>query len=744
MGKLIWSGKYKQQCLASTSVAVLMGAVLVGEPVAAQDGSDMDFSLEEIVVTAQKREQSLGDVPVVVNVLSREAIEEYNIDDLFELANFVPGVVFSRAPDDGLALTIRGLGTPARTQSFDQSVALFMDNMFVGKGRMYSAAFFDIERVEVIKGTQSTLLGKNTSLGAISIVTRKPGAEFAGEVRAGYEMEYGGITLDAGVDIPLGENLALRTALHYVNKDGWVENTVTGNQVPKDEDLGMRFTSVYTPNEDVMLTLSYQYSDTKRIGNGYQYVDDTGGLLPAELGEAELDSTKAAFTSRGEDNESTHETEIHSFNGTLDWSFGAHTLTSVTSYATYDLSFVDDFDFGAKDATDFTRVEDYWQFSQELRLASEQGKSFEYMAGLFYFKSDWESLETQIYDTPVQVGPDPFLTIFSGTFANDFTQVTETWSAFAQGTWNINDRFRIMGGLRYTDERKDATYSRTQSDAITLWNTVINPPFDVTPLEFDDKFVNGNASIQYDMTDDVMVYASFGVGTKTGGFAESAAVASGDPSLAAADGGSRIETETTTAYEIGTKSRLFDGKASFNAALFLTDIDDFQETSFTGASFDTLNVPVRSIGAEFDLTWQWTSELQFNTAWTFIDAKVTGDNERELAQAPNATGHAGLRYERQISDNLVFNASGFVRHRGSMIHQRLDYFDSEPLTTIDATIGVGDADGKWDISLAATNLTNAVSADFSGPPADPTIDPSITVDSPSQLRMIYLQGRIRF
>lgn len=743
MNNLINRGKARRGSVLSASLLAIMATTANVSAVSAQDESN-DFVLEEIVVTSQKREQSLGDVPVVVNVMNREMIDEYNIDDMFELANFVPGMVFSRAPDDGLALTIRGLGTPARTQSFDQSVALFLDNMFVGKGRMYSAAFFDIERVEVIKGTQSTLLGKNTSLGALSVVTRKPGAEFSGEVKAGYELEYGGITLDAGIDAPVSDTLAIRFAGHYVDKDGWVENLATGNDVPADKDLGLRVTSVFTPNEDFSLTLSYQYSDSERQGNGYQFVDDTGGLLDPDLGESVLDGTKTSFTSAGKDGESFHDTEINSINGTIDWAMGEHTLTSVTSYASYDMAFVDDFDFGLKDATYFTRAEDYSQFSQELRLASEQGIGFEYMLGLFYFNSDWDSLETQFYDTPVQVGPDPFLTIFSGTFANAFTQKTKTWSAFAAGTWNVSDRFRIMAGLRYTDERKDATFGRTQSDAITLWNTVINPPFDVTPLEFDDKFLNGNASLQYDISDDAMIYASFGVGTKTGGFAESSAVASGDPSLHADDGGSFIDTETTTAYELGTKASLFDGKAQLNAAVFLTEIEDFQETSFTGASFDTLNVPVRSIGGEFDLTWQLTPEWRFNTAWTFIDAKVTGDNERELAQAPNASGHIGLMYEKPVSDDLLFSASSFLRHRGSMIHQRLDYFDSEPLTTWDATLSIGAEDGGWEISLAATNITNAISADFSGPPADPTIDPSITVDSPSQMRTIYIQGKFRF
>ena len=159
----------------SSVLLVTIAAVCTAHAVEAGDST-----IEEIVVTAQKREQSIQDVPLTVNALTSETLDDFDVDDLFEVANLVPGMVFSRAPDDGLALTLRGLGTPARTQSFDQSVALFLDGMFLGKGRMYSSAFFDIERMEVVKGTQSTLLGKNSSLGAISMVTRKPGTELGG------------------------------------------------------------------------------------------------------------------------------------------------------------------------------------------------------------------------------------------------------------------------------------------------------------------------------------------------------------------------------------------------------------------------------------------------------------------------------------------------------------------------------------------------------------------------------------
>src|SRR5210317_545668 len=528
-----------KRCFAYSSL--LIGFAGLSAPVNAQ-------TLEEITVTAQKREESIQDIPLTVNAITAESLEEFAINDLFEVASLVPGMVFSRAPDDGLALTLRGLGTPARTQSFDQSVALFLDGMFLGKGRMYSSAFFDVERVEVIKGTQSTLLGKNTSLGAVSITSQKPGDEFGGNLQVGTEFENGGWSADGGVDIPVTDNLAVRLAGHYLDVDGWVENTLTGEDVPADEETGIRATVLFTPSDDLDVTLSYQYSDSERKGNGFQYIDNGGYFTPEALaiyGEAKLDDTKTAICPECPGGESYHDTEVDLAGMTINYDIGELTLTSVTSYASYDLQFFDDFDFGnAFDETTyvifdpgsvnlystyFERNEDYDQFSQELRLASNTGDTIEYMAGLFYFDSEWQSSEAQYFSTPNFPPVGPTGQIFNGPFTNNFDQDTETWSVFGQMTMHFSDRWRGTLGLRYTDEQKDVKFQRLQGEPATVWNSVINPPFNDPDLEFDDDFVNGNLNVQFDASDDIMVYAAYGLGSKTGGYAESAEVGSGDP-----------------------------------------------------------------------------------------------------------------------------------------------------------------------------------------------------------------------
>lgn len=768
----MYEGSASKSAIVTTRRVVVSGVLFIGATLLATDGAAFAAELEEITVTAQKREQSIQDVPITVTAVGGDTLDEFGIDDLFEVANLVPGMVFSRAPDDGLALTLRGLGTPARTQSFDQSVAVFQDGMFVGKGRMYSSAFFDVERMEVIKGTQSTLLGKNSSLGAISIITRKPGNELGGFAKIGGEFENGGYSVDGALDIPFSDTAAVRLAGHYVDKDGWVENLLTGSDVPADEDLGLRATLVASPTDRLSLTAALQHSSSERQGNGFQFVDN-GNFFPPPVadiyGEAVLDDTKTAICPECPNGESFHDTDVNSASLTIEYEIGNDTFTSVTSYSEYDLKFFDDFDFGnAIDevtwaifdpgtvnlySTYFERDEDYDQISQEFRLTSPAGEQFEYVVGAFLFESDWTSSEQQFWSTPNFPPPAPG-DLFNGPYTNNFTQNTQTVSLFGQGTRNFSDAFRASLGIRYTDESKDIVFERVQGTPATLWNSIINPPFD-SPLTFDDDFVNGNLSFQWDATDTTMLYAAYGVGSKTGGFAESAEVGSGDPSLDVALNGARVKTETAKSFELGAKMSLANGAAQLNLAIFQTDIDDFQETSFqvSGAQafFLTRNIDVESNGVEIDGQWQISDAVRLMGDATYADSTNAGDGT-QLAQAPNLTGSLGFRVEAPLSSWGEFTASGFVRYRDKMVSQINETFPSDSLTTVDLTLGISDIDGTWRFNLVGQNILDEVATDFSGPPAAPIGaifgappgDQGITSESPSQLRSIWLQASYHY
>jgi iron complex outermembrane receptor protein len=766
--ELLTKKRYLFQLVSSILVATSFGSNAQEADSIAVDEST---KLEVIEVTSQKRVQSLQDVPVTVSAISGAMLDKYGVDDLFKVADLVPGMVFSRAPDDGLALTLRGLGTPARTQSFDQSVALFLDGMFVGKGRMYSAAFFDVERLEVIKGTQSTLLGKNTSLGAISIVTKKPRDTLGGYLQGAVELENGGYSIDGAIDIPLSDDLAIRVSTRMSEQDGWVENLATKRDVPKDNDAGVRLTAMYTPHDDLTITANYQHSKSERIGNGYQYVDN-GKYIPDAvidlIGEVDLDDTKTALCEECPNNESFHDTTVDTFSLTIDKEFSNFSLTSITSYAQYDMHFWDDFDFGLPIdeltyltegnanfySTYFERVEDFDQASQEFRVMSTADSKLEYIAGLFFFQSDWDSSETQNFRTP-NFPPPLQGEIFNGTFTNNFVQKTSTVSAYGQGTYHLSDDFRMTLGLRYTSEDKEVQFDRIQGDYATLWNSVINPPFE-SDLTFDDSFVNGNFNLQYDLHKDIMLYASYGLGTKTGGFAESAEVGSADPSLDVSEGGAAVKSEEAQTYEMGTKLSLLNQRMNLNLAVFKTDIKDFQETSFLvtegSAAFLTRNVDVESEGFEIDLKLQATADLIINGGLTYAKS-VNADDGSELAQAPKITSVLGFLYETEVdSINMTLHSSGFVRYRDKMVSQINETFPSGSLTTADFTVGLRNAEDLWGVELIVSNLFNERGSDFSGPPAAPigalfgapTGDQGITSETLNEQRMVKIQFRYDF
>lgn len=729
--------------------------------------------VSEIIITAQKRAQPAQRVPVSVSVLSGQTLSSKGIKDLFQAVTLVPGAVFSRAPDDGLALTFRGLGTAARSQAFEQSIALFTDGVFLGKGRLYSLGLFDLDRIEFIEGTQSTLVGKNASLGAISIITRQPGDALSFEARSGYELVDGGYQLDGASDLPMSDNLSLRLAAHYNDLNGWVHNDVTKHNGPEHKDLGLRATIRAEVSDRLKITGSYQYSNNEQIGASYQLV---GGDLPSIFGDNKLDGHTSQFTPDTSSGDTMHRTRSNVATLKADWEIGSHTLVAQTAYVGYKLHNLDDFDFSPDDSIDFDRREKYSQFTQELRVQSPAGGHVDYMAGLFFLSSHWNSSELQDWHVPdfPPVGPPPPGQLFNGPFINHFIQDQKAYSAFASGTWYISPVLRLAGGLRYTHETKDVLFERDALAPFTVWNTIANPPFDPTPLPHKSDFLDGNASLQYDLAPNVMAYASFGHGSKAGGFAETNTIAvppqllvngKVPPALVAA--GAIVKDEAIKSFEVGIKSSLLDRRLRLNLALFSTDSSNFQDTVFTGGTlgFITFNGPVRSRGLEVDSTFLVTPRLRLDGSITYADATGVIQPIDPLTNAPEVDANGNpvfRRYRRSQAPKLIFNVGpsydapltsrydwhfgASVRHRSMMFNQRQEEFPSKPLTTLDLWAGIETRDKHWGLDIVAKNVTNAISEDFASPSVDPRFSAFFGshLAGPNPLRTIMISAHANY
>jgi iron complex outermembrane receptor protein len=698
--------------------------------------------VEEIVITATKREIAVVDAPASIAVVQPEDLADTHTQDLFQLAVLVPSMVFSHAPDDGLALTFRGIGSPARPQALDQSIALFLDGVFLSKGRLYPGAIFDIERIEVFRGPHAAEIGKNASIGAISVVSRTPGDEFAVEGRTDIDVENGGYSLDAATDLPIAPWAKLRLALNRIDSQGWVKNRATGNRVPAEEDWGFRGTLVLDPTENFSAVLRYQYRDAERLGNAFQLLTPSGAVFPG-FGETRLDDRSNQFTSYGRDGESFHDTASHVASLRLGLELGEWELVSETAYVRFDADYVDDIDFNTADHVNLLRGEDFDQFSQELRLVSPSGRRLDFLLGIFYAESDWHSVENQRWETPnFPPPPDPLAgQLFNGPFVNDFQQDVRTLSGFASVTWHATERLRVNGGVRVTNEEKDVVFGRTPYAPFTFWNTVANPPFPLTSLGFDGTWADGNVSVQFDVTDTAMAYASFGQGTKLGGFVETNSVPTPDPRTEA-----RIETEVARSYEVGVKSQHQGGRLALEAVGFYMDVEDFQDTTFTGSAFVTANLPVRSRGVELNARWVAFDDLDLwgSFTWANATAKIAG-RELQMTHAPRWSGLAGLEYRRPIGRGLALRARADVHYRDAMYSQRGENFPLESLTTLGLLFAIEEADeGRWGFSVSARNVTDAVGAEFAGPTPDPTPPPPPDHEGIAPLRSVLISSWVRF
>lgn len=733
------------RAVAGTSMAIICGTGV----------AQVSSTPEEIVVTAQKREESLQDVPISISVFSEESFNKRQVDSIGEIATIIPSFEFARPPSDSPGVTFRGIGTQAGNVAFDNSIGMFLDGAFLGNVRLYGHTLFDVQRVELIKGTQSTLLGKNTTLGGISIVNNKPGKEFDGNVEFGLEVENGGYFGKGAVNLPVDDTLALRVAGLYSDLDGWVNNVTTGSEVPADRDTGIRLSALWEPTSRLDALVSYQYTDNKRLGTANQITrpglsalglgTDVDGQ-PLDLGESDFDDTKASFGTdpRLVDGEDLTQLKAHMTTGTLNYEFGKATLTSVTSYATFDHTNYSDFDFDNKDANIFARTEDYWQVSQELRLASNGGERFDYLAGLFFFHSDWDMVQDNVFGIPdFPPVPDPNSgQIFNGSYTNTFVQDTTAYSVFGQISYNVTDRLRANLGLRYTHEEKEVSFGRTNRPPLTLWNTVIQAPFAFQELDdVTDDLISGSISLQYDLTPDMMVYTAAARGGKSGGYGEFNSLAL-DPDLG--EGNPQrdafIDDERANSYEVGMKTNFLNGRMQLDVAAFHIDVFGLQQLLFTG-QFISSNDRASSTGIDGLLTWQLTDSFRVSVAGAFARAEDKDRNER-LAQSPRISAAFNADWESEpVFGDWNLAIGGTLKHRSSKFNQLGEDLRDDSFTTLALTARLTSDLSPWFANIVAENITNEIGADFGFPGPDPFV---ATFETLAPLRSIKLSVGRRF
>lgn len=719
---------------------------------------------QDIIVTAQKREQSLQKVPMAISVVQAAAFQERGITQLSQLPTLVPGFEFVRGPAQTIGQTFRGVGPQAGNVSFDSSIGMFIDGVFLGNNRSFNQTLFDIQRAEFIKGSQSSLLGKNSTVGALSIVNATPTDRFEGHMEAGAEVDDGGYYADAAINIPVGQDLAVRASGRYSYQRGYMHNVTTGRRGPTDTDWGGRLQVKYSPDSDFSALLAYQHTDNHQIGAATQCVVP-GYLIPglpgapyapgtpisAVCGDGVENSIRAAYSSdpRLHDGDDDNQTKLDMLHATLNYDLGFATITSITAGLKSRTFNAADFDFDNKDDNVWVRDEHYKQFTQELRLSSNDANApIQYIVGAFYLKSRFKLVETHIWGIPDFPPGDPLQgQVYNGSFVGNFNQSDETISLFGQLTLKPVDRLTINIGGRYSHDKKVVYFGREPDyDNLTLWNTVIQAPFPYQRLDpAIDNLVSGSIAAQYQITPRTMIYASAARSGKAGGYGEFAGIAA-DPSLPLYNGlpqgnpnvTARVKPERANAYEIGIKSRLFDNMLTIDLAAFWTDIYNLQQLAFTG-QFVVTNDRVRDQGAEVNFDFRPIRNLTLSGSATY--AKVRDiRNHLDSVNAPrfSASGTAEYRYE--INDEFALKLRAGFRHRSSKYNQLSEQEHDGEFTTLNFGVRL-ESDKDWFINANIENALNAKGANFGFPGPDPFIKSFKTLEP---LRRIMLSVGTKF
>lgn len=705
----------KNLLLSTVSISIGL-SMSVALPAFADEDSAM--VLEEIVVTARKQSENLQDVPIAISVVSEAMLEQRGVSLLSEITATMPNVTTTGGGQGPNVFSIRGLSTTSNNPGFETGIGLYIDEVYVGKSFAFDTALLGAQSIEVLRGPQGTLFGRNTIGGVISLHTKNPGDELEAEIDATYG-NYDFIQVRGQVSGPIvADKVSGLFSAMIKNRDGYLTDHVTGGSYNNEDSWSMRGKLLFTPSENLEITLSADYYKDDNIDG---VADVRGGAL------APVDGTPLEERSIGSDFENYGNREIYGLAGNIVWQGDGFDITSITSYRSLETDSLLDQDFTVVDFSFTGRREELGQFSQEIRLASQNDGAFNYLVGLYYFRTDLEALTT------ANLGADAIFALLNAAVPGEtvFSAADVTGNAYAifgSFTYDISDDLTLSGGLRYSYEDKDIVFSQTLSDgAFVMPLAGIAVPIASMQDNVSDGAVSGNISLNYRVNEDASLYATFSRGFKAGGF--NATVLGFTPDQL------RFEKETVNQYEIGFKSSLMEGKVRLNAAAFYMDYSDKQEQIVNGAIFTVGNAAsATSKGFEVELTALPHPQFEVFGNLGYLDTEYDAFpgcdfdgmgapvdcSGNALQVAPEFSASFGGRFEQPLSDSINLVVSGDLSYEDDSFITATNNpdFIKQSATFVNGRIGVESADGRWRVAFWGKNIFDVtreeISFDFLG------------------------------
>ncbi|WP_332769190.1 TonB-dependent receptor [Phenylobacterium sp.] len=682
-------------------------ALLLTSAAGAAYGQDEPTAIEEVIVTANKRAENLQDVPISVSAITGDALAKSRVTQADELVTKIPNLQLTSTVGDNTPIfALRGVSMSDYSLNQSSPVATYYDEVYKGNFAFLGVSMFDLERVEVLRGPQGTLYGKNTTGGAVNLITKAPRlGETSGNIGVGYG-NYDRVDVSGAVNLPLGENAALRVAGVYAKADGWFENVLPGQpDLASVSEYGVRATLLYEPSERLRIIVrgSTSYQNPRNYGIYAQ---------PEAVNRPGLDERQIAANVTDRRHARTYSLSL---TGNFDVT-DTLTVTSITSWDKGRLNFYEDTDGQAIELLEIPYADRATQFAQDLRLTSDLDGPFNFIVGAYYNREKVFNQTT--FEIAKDVDSDGLPGVTDADcaiglplgclFENSFDQLKESVALYSDASFDLTETLKLRGGLRYTHDTGEQTNFR--SDALGPNGVLVVNLIPSSSLSYKTNNLSGKIGLDYSLASGDLVYATYSRGYRANSFNAQAFFDPSELSVA--------EPETVDAFELGAKTQFADRRVTLNMAAFYYRYENQQFINIdpSTAAQTLQNIPrSRIMGGEIELTAHANERLTLRGAVGLLDTEIEEGivsgvdvSGRELANAPALTFSGG------VDATVMDGDSGKLSLHADLSYASSQYFEvlniprlrQDRYALVSAHIDWESADGAWNASIWGKNLTD--------------------------------------
>ena len=675
--------------------------VLVSAAIVTVVPSMASAQLEEVLVTAERREASVQDVPIAVSAYSEEMIERLQIDDTLDLINVVPNLFGGNNTGLGTAnmYYLRAQGNDESISTFDPPVGTYVDDVYITRQNVNNVALFDVERIEVLRGPQGTLYGRNTTGGAISVVMKKPSDTMQGYVEAGAG-NWGKTMVRGSIDLPLSDNVLTKFSAYYVDTDGYLENRTDGKDYNEADVTGIRAALRWLISDSMTWDIAVDGGKSE-VANIHGFLDGDDRYSLSVLGDG--------LPMGGGMSDYGNEVDTLNITSNLAWDAMGGTANLIFGSRSIEQDFLLNFPFSLDFFPDFFIIDNQGEhdmYSAELKWSGDimDGRAF-LQTGVYYMDED-NTVDFVDYLDLAAVGvPAPPSTAFLTLADRVLSNTTESFAVYAQADIKIGNNGTLTLGARYTDEEKTVDFQGTVNSAGMVAAGI--------PLSQSEQEITPRIAYAHKFTDNLMMYASATNGFKSGGWN-----ARGSSSAAL----QAFAPETIWSYELGMRGDWMDGRLRTNITMFYSDLEDLQTTSATpDGQFLTTNAGGLEVpGIEAEITALPTDNWQIFAALGWQNAEyqdlpggcVTPNanlaaydadcNIAEPKRSPHQTYTLGTSVDFSLG-GVTVTPNIMFRYLGSQYPGTRNSGYNESVTLLNAGVKLSMADSRWELNLECKN-----------------------------------------